>query len=150
VARDRDPGNRQQTVAAAPTIAAIRRGDLHWIAPVDAHGPAPSYAHPHVVVQDDVFNDSRITTVVVCALTTNLKRATEPGNVLLEVGEGDLPQHSVVVDADALALAWALCGALTMQVTRWAVFEELDEHALAASLRATAKTMVPASRGRRG
>jgi mRNA interferase MazF len=50
-----------------------------------------------VVVQDDVFNHSRITTVVVCALTSNLHRAREPGNVLLDVGEGDLPEQSVVV-----------------------------------------------------
>jgi mRNA interferase MazF len=50
-----------------------------------------------VVVQDDVFNHSRITTVIVCALTSNLHRAKEPGNVLLEVGEGNLPKQSVVV-----------------------------------------------------
>jgi mRNA interferase MazF len=75
----------------------IERGAIHWIAPDDARGPAPSYSHPHVIVQDDVFNHSRITTVVVCALTTNLHRATEPGNVLLEDGEGSLPKRSVVV-----------------------------------------------------
>jgi mRNA interferase MazF len=50
-----------------------------------------------VVVQDDVFNHSRITTVIVCALTSNLHRANEPGNVLLDVGEGNLPEQSVVV-----------------------------------------------------
>lgn len=76
---------------------AIHRGDIFWIAPDDSRGPAPSYSHPHVVVQDDVFNHSRISTVVVCALTTNLSKATEPGNVLLEPGEGDLPKQSVVV-----------------------------------------------------
>jgi mRNA interferase MazF len=70
---------------------------MFWIEPDDSHGPAPSYSHPHVVVQDDVFNHSRITTVVVCALTSNLHRANEPGNVLLDVGEGDLPKQSVVV-----------------------------------------------------
>ena len=75
----------------------INRGDVFWIAPDDSREPVPSYAHPHVVVQDDVFNHSRITTVVVCALTSNLHRATEPGNVLLEVGEGNLPKQSVVV-----------------------------------------------------
>jgi mRNA interferase MazF len=78
-------------------VQKIHRGDLHWIAPDDAGGPAPSYAHPHVVVQDDVFNHSRIATVVVCALTSNLHRANEPGNVLLDAGEGDLPARSVVV-----------------------------------------------------
>jgi mRNA interferase MazF len=50
-----------------------------------------------VVVQDDVFNQSRVTTVIVCALTSNLERAHEPGNVLLDPGEGDLPKRSVVV-----------------------------------------------------
>ena len=75
----------------------INRGDVFWIGPEDSRGPAPAYSHPHVVVQDDVFNHSRITTVVVCALTSNLHRANEPGNVLLEVGEGNLPKQSVVV-----------------------------------------------------
>jgi mRNA interferase MazF len=77
--------------------ARINRGDVFWIGPDDSRGPVPSYSHPHVVVQDDVFNHSRITTVVVCALTSNLHRANEPGNVLLEAGEGDLPKQSVVV-----------------------------------------------------
>ena len=77
--------------------ARIHRGDVFWIGPDDSRGPVPSYSHPHVVVQDDVFNHSRITTVVVCALTSNLHRANEPGNVLLEVGEGNLPKQSVVV-----------------------------------------------------
>lgn len=75
----------------------IHRGDIYWIAPDDSRGPAPSYSHPHVVVQDDVFNRSRITTVVVVALTTNLAKANEPGNVLLEPGEGGLPKQSAVV-----------------------------------------------------
>src|SRR3954470_6996525 len=76
----------------------INRGDLFWIQePDDSRGPIPAYSHPYVVVQDDVFNHSRITTVVVCALTSNLHRASEPGNVLLDLGEGNLPRQSVVV-----------------------------------------------------
>ncbi len=71
----------------------IRRGDIYWIAPEDER----PYSHPHVVVQDDVFNASRITTVVVCALTSNLAKAGEPGNVLLDAGEANLPAQSVVV-----------------------------------------------------
>ena len=77
--------------------ASINRGDVFWLAPDDSRGRVPDYSHPHVVVQEDVFNHSRITTVVVCALTSNLHRANEPGNVLLEVGEGNLPKQSVVV-----------------------------------------------------
>ncbi len=75
----------------------IYRGDIFWAAPDDQRAPAPSYSHPHVVIQDDLFNHSRITTIIVCALTSNLHRAKEPGNVLLEAGEGSLPKQSVVV-----------------------------------------------------
>ena len=75
----------------------LQRGDLFWLIEDRAGAPRSSYAHPHVVVQEDVFNRSRITTVIVCALTTNLHRANEPGNVLLEPGEGALPKQSVVV-----------------------------------------------------
>lgn len=75
----------------------VRRGDVYWIVADDARGSIPAIAHPHVVVQDDVFNQSRIATTIVCALTSNLQRASEPGNVLLEAGEGGLPRASVVV-----------------------------------------------------
>lgn len=85
------------TTTTGQPAARINRGDVYWLGPDDARGPAPSYSHPHVVVQDDVFNHARITTVIVCALTSNLHRAQEPGNVLLEVGEGNLPARSVVV-----------------------------------------------------
>ena len=49
------------------------------------------------MVQDDVFNRSRINTVIVCALSSNWKRANEPGNVLLEPGEGNLSRQSIVI-----------------------------------------------------
>lgn len=72
-----------------------QRGDVYWLSLPRAG--STDRAHPHVVVQDDVFNRSRIDTVVVCALTSNLQRANEPGNVLLDDGEGGLPERSVVV-----------------------------------------------------
>ncbi len=74
----------------------IRQGDIYWIELGEPRGSAPGYLHPHVVVQNDLFNRSRINTVVVCALTSNLKRAAVPGNVLLEKGEADLGKASVV------------------------------------------------------
>jgi mRNA interferase MazF len=54
------------------------------------------YKHPHVVIQNNLFNRSQIRTVVVLALTSNLKRADAPGNVLLDQGEANLPKGSVV------------------------------------------------------
>jgi mRNA interferase MazF len=50
-----------------------------------------------VIIQNNIFNHSRLETVIACALSTNLKRAGIPGNVLLEPGEGGLLHQSVVV-----------------------------------------------------
>jgi mRNA interferase MazF len=85
----------ERSDVSAPST--IDRGDIFILAPDDSRAAFVSYAHPHVVVQEDVFNHSRIATVVVCALTSNLHRASEPGNVLLDVGEGALPKQSVVI-----------------------------------------------------
>ena len=72
----------------------INQGDVFWIQLEELES---SYIHPHVVIQDNIINRSRVKTVVVCALTTNIKRAKAPGNVLLEEGEANLPKQSVVV-----------------------------------------------------
>lgn len=74
----------------------INQGDVYWVDLGDPVGSAPGYRHPHVVIQNNAFNHSRINTVVVCALTSNLKRASAPGNVLLDKGEANLPKQSVV------------------------------------------------------
>ena len=74
----------------------INQGDVFWIDFGEPSGSEPGYRHPHVVIQNNLFNRSRINTVVVCALTSNLKRAAAPGNVLLKKGEANLPKGSVV------------------------------------------------------
>ncbi len=74
----------------------IHQGDVFWVELRNPSGSEPGYRHPHVVIQNNVFNRSRINTVVVCALTSNLKRAASPGNVALKKGEGNLPKKSVV------------------------------------------------------
>ena len=75
----------------------INQGDIYWV-PLDEPGASgPGVTHPHVVIQENVLNRSRIHTVVVCALTTNMNRAKAPGNVLLEAGEANLPKQSVVM-----------------------------------------------------
>ena len=74
----------------------VNQGDIFWVEFGEPSGSEPGYRHPHVVIQNNVFNRSRIQTVVVCALTSNLKRAKAPGNVLLENGEANLPKQSVV------------------------------------------------------
>ena len=69
---------------------------MYWVDLEEPRGSAPGYRHPHVVIQNNLFNHSRIQTVVVCALTSNLKHAGAPGNVMLDKNEGGLPKQSVV------------------------------------------------------
>ena len=74
----------------------VKQGDMFWIDFGGPKGSAPGYGHPCVVIQNNVFNESKIASVVVCALTSNLKRLKAPGNVLLKKGEGNLTKDSVV------------------------------------------------------
>ncbi len=74
----------------------IKQGDLYWVDLGIPRNSEPGYRHPFVVIQNNLFNQSNINTVVVCALTSNIKRARAPGNVLLRKGEGNLKKESVV------------------------------------------------------
>ena len=74
----------------------IKQGDIFWVEQDEPKGSEPGYRRPFIVVQNNLFNKSRINTVVVCALTTNLQRAKSPGNVLLEAGDGGLTKTTVV------------------------------------------------------
>ncbi len=67
-----------------------------WAGVIEPVGSEPGYDRPYVIVQNNAFNNSRINTVIVCGLTSNLRRARDPGNVLLSPGEADLPEQSVV------------------------------------------------------
>jgi mRNA interferase MazF len=75
----------------------IRQGDVYWFDFGRPSGSGPGFLRPCVVMQNDAFNESAIHTVVVCALTTNLRRARIPGNVLLDEGDADLSEQSVVM-----------------------------------------------------
>ncbi len=74
----------------------ISQGDLFWVDLGEPGGSQPGYRHPHVVVQYNLFNRSQIRTVIACALSSNLKRASAPGNILLGKGEANLSKQSVV------------------------------------------------------
>ena len=74
----------------------INQGDIYWIDLEEPRGSEPGYRHPHVVVQNNLFNHSQIRTVLVCPLTSNLKRANAPGKVLLDKQEANLHKQSVV------------------------------------------------------
>jgi len=72
-------------------VTEIHQGEIYWL-----HFGESAERHPCVVIQNDIFNRSRISTTVVCLITSNLTRARAPGNVPLERGAANLPKASVI------------------------------------------------------
>jgi mRNA interferase MazF len=75
----------------------INQGDIFWIDLGDPIGSEPGYSHPGVVIQNNMFNHSKINTIIVCGLTSNIKLSAAPGNLLLDMNEANLPKQSVVL-----------------------------------------------------
>lgn len=95
----------------------IRKGSVYWVDFSPAKGSEPMGRRPGLVVQSNLLNDSKLNTVIVVAITSNLKFGELPGNVSLRRGEANLPRRSVInmtqiktVDRNSLA---ELIGSLT-------------------------------------
>ena len=73
----------------------IGQGEVWWADIGEPIGSAPGFRRPVVVVQSDAINRSRIGTVVCVPMTSNLKWANAPGNVLLKANLTGLPKDSV-------------------------------------------------------
>lgn len=73
----------------------IGQGDICWASLEDPLGSGPGFRRPVVVVQGDEFNASRIATTVVVSLTSNLRLADAPGNVMLDAARTGLARDSV-------------------------------------------------------
>jgi mRNA interferase MazF len=92
-------------------VQTIHLGDVYWIDALDRYGPSDPLPHPYVVLQRDELNQSRLETIVVCALTSNVRKAHEPGTVLLDEGEAGLPKRSVVIASQVRIIAKTSLGA---------------------------------------
>lgn len=73
----------------------ISQGEIWWVDLGEPSGSEPGFRRPVIVVQGDSFNRSKISTVVCVALTSNLRWADAPGNVLLGSDVTGLPKGSV-------------------------------------------------------
>ncbi|HUP68690.1 MAG TPA: type II toxin-antitoxin system PemK/MazF family toxin [Acidimicrobiales bacterium] len=87
----------------------IERGELWWADLGEPQGSAPAKRRPVLVVSSDSFNRSRIRTVVCIVITSNLRLAEAPGNVLIPRGKTGFGMDSVanvsqVVTLDKAAL----------------------------------------------
>jgi mRNA interferase MazF len=74
----------------------MRRGEIWWAELPEPVASDPGYRQPILIIQSDDFNRSRIQTVIAVVLTTNLRLAAAPGNVLVTADDTRLPKDSVV------------------------------------------------------
>ena len=98
------------------------RGQIWWADLPDSEGATPSMRRPVVIVQADSFNRSRIQTVIIAIITSNMARAEAPGNFSVTSTQSGLPRDSVVnvsqlFTLDRMALT-ELVGALPAKQAR--------------------------------
>ena len=86
------------------TNEAIEKGDIWWAEMPEPRGSEPEYGRPVMVIQAAMFNRSKIRTILVASITTNLKLANSPGNVLLPASVSGLPKDSVVNVSQLIAM----------------------------------------------
>ena len=82
----------------------MRRGEIWWASLQDPQGLGPGYRRPVVIVQSDSFNESRINTVIVAIITSNLILAAAPGNVMIEQRVSMLSNDSIVNVSQVLTI----------------------------------------------
>ena len=70
----------------------MKRGEVRWASLPDSVGSGPWLRRPVLIVQSNAFNDSRIATVVVAVITSNIALADAPGNVRVGKSESGLPE----------------------------------------------------------
>jgi len=74
----------------------VQRGEIWWAALDEPLGSEPGYRRPVVIVSSNEFNQSKISTVLVAIITSNLRLAAAPGNVSIAKKESGLSKESVV------------------------------------------------------
>ena len=74
----------------------VERGEIWWADLGEPRGSSPGFHRPVVIIQSDYFNKTRMNTLVVAIITTNLRLAEMPGNVLLSKRTSGLEKESVV------------------------------------------------------
>ena len=74
----------------------IRRGEIWWASLPEPAGSEPGYRRPVLVVQTNEFNESGLRTVIVLTITSNLRLAGAPGNVLCRSRDTGLTKESLI------------------------------------------------------
>jgi len=73
----------------------MERGEVWWAQLPEPMASEPGFRRPVIIVQSNAFNRSRIRTIIAVVLTSNLRLAEAPGNVLIPASDSGLPKDSV-------------------------------------------------------
>ena len=95
----------------------ISQGDVCWADLPEPVGSGPGLRRPVIVIQGDALNRSRLATAVCVPLTSNLRWANAPGNVLLTAAMTGLPRDSVANVSQIIALDRSLLEERTGRIT---------------------------------
>ena len=82
----------------------VAQGEVWWADLPSPVGSGPGFRRPVLVVQGESLNRSRLATVICVPLTSNLRWADAPGNVLLPTRSTRLPKDSVANVSQILTL----------------------------------------------
>lgn len=83
----------------------FKKGEIWWADLDEPRGSEPGYRRPVVIVQSDEFNKSKIKTVIVAVVTSNLKLAKAPGNIKLGATKNiGLKKESVINVSQVITL----------------------------------------------
>ncbi|MBU0655694.1 MAG: type II toxin-antitoxin system PemK/MazF family toxin [Gammaproteobacteria bacterium] len=74
----------------------MKRGEIWWASLEEPRGSERGYKRPVVIVSSDAFNQSKIQTVIVATITSNLRLATAPGNISIAKRDSGLSKESVI------------------------------------------------------
>ena len=86
----------------------IKRGDIWWAKLPEPVGSGPGYKRPLLIIQSNEFNKSKINTIIAVVITSNLRLAAAPGNILLSIKRSKLPKESVINISQVITIDKAL------------------------------------------
>lgn len=82
----------------------MNRGEVWWADLAEPRGSEPAKRRPVIIVQEDSLTRSRLQTVMVVPITSNLKRAAAPGNIVLARSHSGLRVESVALACQVLTI----------------------------------------------
>lgn len=104
----------------------VNRGEIWWAALPDPVGSTPGYKRPILIIQSNEFNKSKIHTLIAAVITSNIRLAAAPGNILLSAKNSKLPKESVINVSQIITID---CSFLTEKIHTLpgAIMAQVDE-----------------------